>query len=141
VRWVRISFYSFAGLVGLLLIALVVLVNTDLGRFKYFGENLVSDLLERQFAIDGPLHASLGRKIEVDAQNLRLVATEWSAEPNLVTVQRLRARIDTWSLIRGPIRIESLEINGVRVALESQEDAADNWTMAGSAAHRSRLPA
>jgi uncharacterized protein involved in outer membrane biogenesis len=133
-RRVRLSFYAVAGLIGLLLIALVVLVNSDLGRFKNFGEDLVSELLERQFAIDGPLHASVGRKIEVDAENLRLAAIEWSAETDLVTVRRVRARIDTWSLISGPIRIESLEIDGVRVALERQEDGADNWTLARAAA-------
>ena len=131
-RWARLALFSIAGLIGLLLIALVVVVNTDLGRFKHFGEDLLSEMLERQFVIDGPLHATVGRKIEVDAESLRLAATEWSAEANLVTVQRVRARVDTWSLISGPIRIESLEIDGVRIALESQEDGADNWTLGGA---------
>ncbi len=131
-RRARLALYSIAGLISLLLIALVVLVNTDLGRYKHFGEDLISELLERQFVIDGPLHASVGRKIEVEAENLRLVATEWSAEPNLLTAQRVRARVDTWSLISGPIRIESLEIDGVRIALESQEDGAANWALGGA---------
>ncbi|MDH5499958.1 MAG: AsmA family protein [Gammaproteobacteria bacterium] len=128
----RVALYAVAGLVGLLLLALIVLLNTDLGRFKHSGEDLVSELLGRQFVIDGPLHASIGRKIEVDAENLRLAATEWSAEPDLVTVRRVTARVDTWSLVSGPIRIESLEIDGVRVALETREDGADNWTLAAA---------
>ncbi len=59
-RWKRIGLYVIGGMFAILLAAVVVLISVDLGMFKDRVEALVTDLLEREFRIDGELHANIG---------------------------------------------------------------------------------
>lgn len=127
-RWPRVALYFAISLVSILTIAAVFVLNTDLGRFKGAAERFLSDLLEREFAIDGELHVSVGRRIEISAENIRLAGTEWSTDPNLVEVDRFSAVIRTLSLLNGPILIENIDIQGVRASLEQDSTGNDNWT-------------
>ena len=97
---------------AILVITIGITLNMDFGRFKGSAEEFLSGLLDREVAIDGPLHLTLGRMIEVSAENLRVSSTEWSADPQLASVRRIEARINTFSLIRRTKRIESLTIDG-----------------------------
>jgi len=123
----RVALYSFSTVIVIFAIMVGIALTIDFGRFKGSAETLVSNLLAREFKIDGPLSLTLGRTIEVSAEGLRLESTEWSNDPQLASVRRIDARIDTWSLISGPILIESLAIDGVRVNLEHNAERENNW--------------
>ena len=127
-RWPRVALYFVISLASILTIAAVFVLNTDLGRFKGTTESFLSELLEREFAIDGELHVSVGRRIEISAENIRLAGTEWSTDPNLVEMDRFSAVIRTLSLLNGPILIENVDIQGVRASLEQDSTGNDNWT-------------
>ncbi len=124
----RIIAYVLEAVIGLVAIVLLLLFSVDLGRFKPQAEALVSDILDREFAIDGPLHLNLGDRIELSAENVRLAGTQWSAAPQLASLKALEVAVDLWSLIEGPIMIERLHVDGIRVHLEEDGDGNNNWT-------------
>ena len=127
-RWARVALYSLLGLFGLLVIAVVLLMTMDLGRFKGKTEVLLSNLLEREFRIDGEFQVHFGRHIRIVADDVSLAGAQWGAAEKIASVGHFAGTVDTWSLIRGPILIESLQIDDARVHLESNAAGEDNWT-------------
>ena len=127
-RWSRVALYILAATIAVLVIAISIAFTMDFGRFKSDAEVLVSDLLDREFAIDGPLHLTLGRSVELTAEDVRLAGTEWSAEVNIASVRRIEVSVNTWSLLRWPIKIESLVVDGARINLEHNDAGENNWT-------------
>jgi uncharacterized protein involved in outer membrane biogenesis len=129
IRIARNILFSFA---ALLVVTLILLLTVDLGRFKATTENLVSDVLGRDFTIGGKFQVHLGRQIYVNAEDVRLADAEWSSNEAFARVGRFEARIDTWSLISGPLRVETLRVDNVRVNLLSSEAGQDNWVFFAS---------
>jgi uncharacterized protein involved in outer membrane biogenesis len=127
-RWARIALYVLLGIVGLLAICVIVVLNTDLGRFQGQIEDAVTDALGRDFAIEGDLNVEVDlRQIRIAASDIRLAATEWSADADLARIGRFETVVDTRSLLNWPIRIESFDVERVRVSLERDEAGAGNW--------------
>ena len=132
-RYLRIAMYALLGLAAILVVAVIVVLTIDLGRFKPNIENLVSDLTGREFSIEGTFEPSVGRQIHLVAEDVKLAATDWSEYKELVSVRRLEVSVDTWSLISGPIRVETVVVDGLRVHLEKNDDGVNNWTFPGGA--------
>ena len=127
-RWLRISLFSLAGILAILLTAIAVLLTLDFGRFKDRIEIAASDFLGREFRIDGELHANLGANIDVYAEELYLANPGWADEDAFVTAEKVDISVDLWSLVNGPIVLERIEINGVRVHIEKNESGDASWT-------------
>ena len=127
-RWARVALYSFLGIFTLLAIAVVLLMTMDLGRFKGTTESLLSNLLNREFAIDGDFQVHLGRHIHIVAGEVSLKGTDWSAYDHIASIGHLEGSVDAWSLINWPILIESLRIEAARAHLEHNAAGENNWT-------------
>jgi hypothetical protein len=125
---VRIALYSLAIVFAILVIVIAGILTLDFGRFKANAETLLSDALQREFSIDGPLHLEIGRTIEFSAEGVRLASSDWADDPTLASIRRIDARIDTWSLINGPVRVSALNVDGLRVNLQENELGENNWT-------------
>ncbi len=123
----RVALHSLYAVVAIVATIIGIALTMDFGRFKGNAEALVSELLDREFAIDGPLHLTLGRTVDLSAEGIRLASTGWSSNPQLASVRRIEASVNTWSLISGPIMIESLAIDGVRINLEHNAERQSNW--------------
>jgi uncharacterized protein involved in outer membrane biogenesis len=106
----------------------VLLVTVDLGRFKGLTEKLVSDALGRNFEIRGNFEPTIGRSIRLIAEDIHLAATGSGQYEDLVSVQNLEFSIDAWTVVRGPIMIESLSIKGTTINLEKRPDGSNNWS-------------
>jgi hypothetical protein len=126
-RWSRVALYSLYCVLAVVGIVLVLAFTIDLGRFKEPATALVSDLLQRELEIAGPLHINIGRKVEIYAEDARLASADWAADPDMASLRRLEATVDTWSLIRWPIMVESLTIDGGRLNLELSEERGHSW--------------
>ena len=127
-RWVRAALYALLGIVGVVAICLIVVFNTDLGRFQGQIEDAVTDALGRDFAIEGDLNVEVDlRQMRIAACDIRLAGTEWSADADLVRIGRFEALVDTRSLLNWPIRIESFDVERVRVSLQRDEAGTGNW--------------
>ncbi len=112
----------------LLLVAIVVLFNMDLGRFKPQGEQALSKLLGRELRIAGPLELSLGRDIHLHATEVTLAAPAWAKVPDLAAVKELDLVVDATTLLSDTIRIRRLKAHQLRVAIEVAQSGEDNWT-------------
>jgi len=119
--------YLFGGLFSAAIVVIIIASSIDYGRYKTDLESFVSNTLGREFVIDGPLHLTLGRSIRLSAEQVKLASTDWSSEPGLVSVGRLEASLNLWSLISGPILIESLTLDALRISLEQNAAGNINW--------------
>jgi len=106
--------------------------------FKDRIELLVTEKLGREFRVDGELHAYVGTRIELYAENIYLANPDWAKDETFVSVRKIDVAVNTWSLISGPIDIEHLEINGVRVNIEKNDVGDASWQFAGIKAEENR---
>jgi len=83
----------------------------------------------REFAIDGNFQVDLTRHSEVIADDVRFANADWTDEPQMVEIGKVKVRFDLWSLIRGPILIELIDIEDVEIHLAKREDGDPNWTL------------
>ena len=127
--YLRFLAYLLGAVFGLVAIALILLFTLDLGVFKPLVEQLASDILDRDFEIQGPLELNLGSSIEMSAGKVRLAGKPWSAEPDLVSVESLQVAVDLRSLLQGPILVERLYADGIRVHLEQGTGETNNWVL------------
>ena len=118
-------------LAGLLL---ALALTVDLGRFDSRIEAIVSTLLDREFRADGPLSISIGRTIDVSARDVYLASVGWDAAAPMLVARRIEATIRTASILKGPIRFEHIEIEGLQLRLVSNEAGDVNWDFGGGEA-------
>jgi uncharacterized protein involved in outer membrane biogenesis len=129
-RWARVALYALLGTVGAFTICVFLLLNLDLGRFQGQIEKAVTGALGRDFVIEDGLKVEVDlRRIRVAAAGVRLAGTDWSADADLARIGRVEAVISSWSLIDWPIRIESLDIDGLRIHLQRDESGMGNWAL------------
>jgi len=132
VRWIKIVLIGAVALLAAIAILVAVLLTMDLGRFKPQVENLVSNQLGRGFRIQGSLQPSLGEKIRVVAEDVRLDNADWASEDFLLGVQRLDVSLDAWALLSGQILIDNIELDDVAIHLEQDDTGLNNWTLAAT---------
>ena len=130
-RWLRAGLYALAGTVAIVLSAVAVLISIDLGMFKDRIEVLATDLFGRELRIDGELHVRIGTSFELFAEDVYLANPEWADDEAFVTARKIDIAVKTWSLVKGPIDIERLEIDGVRVNLEENAEGDASWIFEG----------
>ena len=121
-----------AYLLGLILIILVAVVvylgNADLGRFKEQITPFISDSLGRELVIDGALSLRLGRTVRIRAEDISLANAPWADEPLMLELDSLEADVDFRSMIRGPLRVENIELGGMLLRLQQAKDGRRNWS-------------
>jgi uncharacterized protein involved in outer membrane biogenesis len=125
----KVFFWSFLALFTAIVLALAWLWTADLGIFKPQIERLVTEKTGREFAIEGELLIDFQRHATVVAEDIRLANADWAEEPEMVTVGRLEVRVDLWSLIRGPILVELIDIDDASIRLSNPEDQEPNWIL------------
>ncbi len=118
-------------MVTIMLLAVLVLVSVDLGMFKDRIEVLVTDLLDRELRIDGEMHATIGSSIELYVEDVYLANPDWADDDAFVVADKIDISIDLWSLLRGPIEIERVEVAGVRVNIEKNAEGDASWIFPG----------
>jgi len=130
IRGPRIALFSLLGILAVLAICVTVILNLDLGRFQGTLEDVLTEVLDRELSIEGDLSIEVDLdRIRVAASGVRLAGTEWSAEADLARVERIEGSVSTRSLLDWPIRIESLDVEHVRVNLERDETGTGNWKL------------
>ena len=129
-RWRRIAFWVTFSTLALIVLALSWLWTADLGVFKPQLERIVTEELGREFAIDGEFHVDLAGQTTLIAEDLRYANPAWAEADDMVTVRRAELRIDLWSLFRGVLLIELLDIDDVSILLLNPGDTAPNWERA-----------
>jgi len=128
-RWRRIAFWFSFGTLALFVLALTWLWTADLGVFKPQVERFVTEKTGREFSIDGNFYVDFARHSSVVAENVRFQNAEWADDADMVAVGRVEVRVDTWSLIFGPIVVELVDIDNAEMQLLNPEQHEPNWVL------------
>ena len=117
------------GAAPLLLISAVLLYLNfaDLSGWRDTVAGILSESMGRELTIDGVFEPDIGLTTSITIGDISLANAEWSSEPIMVRVDRLAFEVDLLSLVFGPMRIHSLELEGANVLLEVAEDGRGNW--------------
>ena len=97
-RWARRILIAISLVVALIGVAIILLFTIDLGRFKSNLENYVSNVTAREFVIAGRFELSIGKTVDLVAENVRLANADWGTAENILELERVVVSIDTWSL-------------------------------------------
>ncbi|WP_233575705.1 AsmA family protein [Noviherbaspirillum saxi] len=133
---------TIAGLIGLLILALVILSTADLNRAKPWINERVSAATERSFAINGdlslswtrPLHQQQGWKRFVpwphfQAKDVVLGNPDWAATgPEMARIGQVDFGVNLLALLRKTIVLHSLSISQAKLVLEHDKGDRNNWT-------------
>ena len=88
----------------------------------------LSDQLQREVTIAGPLQLDPGWITTVEINGLRVAAPDWAQADDLVSVERLRVGADLWAYLRHrTIRIAELTLVRPQVALERDARGRTSW--------------
>lgn len=131
-RGLKITAWAVVSLFLMLMTFSAWLGTTDLGIFKPRIESWVSQMTGRQFAIGGNLSINLGGQSVLIAEDIRLQNAAWAAEPEMLTIDRLEVRIDLGSLVRGPLIVDLVDMQGAQVFLTRPQDGVPNWLLGGA---------
>ncbi len=125
----RFNLLILIPLISVLLIAaaLLYLNYADLGGWRYPVERLISESLSREMAINGIFEPEIGFTTSITAGNLTLANADWGSSPTMLSIDHLELEFSLLSLLFRPIRIERLEIDGVRVLIETDVEGHANW--------------
>jgi hypothetical protein len=126
-RWRRIAFWTTFSTLALIVLALTWLWTADLGVFKPQLERLITEELGHEFAIDGEFHVDVSGRTTVIAENLRFANAPWAQPDDMITVGRLELQLDLWSLFRGVLFIELLDVDDTSIVLLNPGGTPPNW--------------
>lgn len=118
------------GFVLVVVLALTVYLSVgDLGWIRPHVEDAISEATGRHFEIAGGLSIDLLPAPSLVAENVTLTNAEWGSQPLMVKLGHLSARVDLWSLLSGPIRVQEVRLRDVAVLLETSAEGDGNWEM------------
>ncbi|MHC8356050.1 AsmA family protein [Pseudomonas sp. LB3P81] len=139
-RTPKIFAWTFASLVVLLAILVLIIVFFDWNRIKPTINNKVSEELHRPFAINGNLAVVWRRELDeggwrawvpwphVVAEDLSLGNPDWSKQPQMVTLKRVQLRISPLALLAQRVTIPRIDLTEPNAELQRLADGRANWT-------------
>ncbi len=128
-RWRRIAFWVTFSALALIVLALGWLWTADLGVFKPQLERFVTQELGHEFEIRGEFHVDLAGQTTLVAEDLHFANAAWADADDMVTVGRAEVRIDLWSLFRGLLLLEMVDLDDTKILLLNPGDTAPNWDL------------
>lgn len=124
---IRIGLWVLAVLLVLLIGTYAYLRNADLSVYETQIEGFLSEAIGHKVDVDGLFELHFGEVTYVTAEQITVTNPGWPSEPTILSVGHFSVSVDLWSLLRGPIVIEELDIQRVRVRLERNEESGANW--------------
>ena len=123
----RIALGSVAALLVLAVGLVLYVLFGDLSVHKDRILAAASDATGFYIGSEGPFELEVGREISLSVDNVTIGNPAWPDEHALATLETFRVVVDTWSVLSGPLEIDSLGIGGAHVNLKSSLDGTANW--------------
>ncbi len=111
----------------LITVVLCYLNFADLGGWRDSVADLISKSLGREMVINGLFEPEIGLTTSLTAGNITLANTDWGSQATMLSIDHLELELNLLSLLFRPIRIERLDVDGVRVLLETDLEGRSNW--------------
>jgi AsmA protein len=131
-RPLRIAVYVAAGLIGLIVIALVlVVVFVDPNDYRDDIEKMVEQKTGRELTLSGDLKLSVFPWIALETGPASLGdAPGFGPEP-FVSIKEAHVGVRLLPLLRGKVEVGSVRLDGARIRLITDESGRDNWADLG----------
>ncbi|MGX1183538.1 uncharacterized protein involved in outer membrane biogenesis [Pseudomonas sp. F-14 TE3623] len=136
----KILAWTFASLVVLLAVLVLIIAFFDWNRIKPPLNAKVSEELHRPFAINGNLAVVWQRQPDeggwrawvpwphVVAEDLSLGNPDWSKQPQMATLKRVELRISPLALLAQRVAIPRIDLSEPNAELQRLADGRANWT-------------
>ena len=125
-RW-RLAAWFAAGSFGVLLTAAIAeFVVLGQGDWAGVAGRWTSASLGRTVTF-GALRLKPGRWVSIEAEHVTLANAPGGSRADMMVVAGVYAEVDAWSLVRGPIIVRGLAVNGLDLLLEHTADGGRNW--------------
>ncbi|MBV4463367.1 AsmA family protein [Pseudomonas sp. SWRI79] len=136
----KILAWTFASLVVLLAVLVLIIAFFDWNRIKPPLNAKVSEELQRPFAINGNLAVVWQRQPDeggwrawvpwphVVAEDLSLGNPDWSKQPQMATLKRVELRISPLALLAQRVVIPRIDLTEPNADLQRLADGRANWT-------------
>src|SRR5262245_4824182 len=131
-RPLRIVAYVAAGLIGLIVIGLVlVLVFVDPNDYRDDIQKIVKEKTGRELTLSGDLKLSVFPWIALEAGPASLGdAPGFGPEPFL-SIKHARLGVRLMPLLGGKVEVGNVRLDGARIRLITDEQGRDNWADLG----------
>jgi len=106
----------------------VILFNPHL--IKGPVERYLSDVAGYPITLNGQLEIDTGSLIEITARNVHVSGPDWASHEKLIAVGQLNLVVNTASIFKDIILIESLQVKDLQFNLETNEEGTGNWITA-----------
>jgi uncharacterized protein involved in outer membrane biogenesis len=124
---VRITVWVVAIFAVLIFGLLMHLRNADLSIYRDQIEAFLSRKIGHELRIDGRFELHFGNHISVTAEQISLSNPDWPSGAEIAGAGHVSITVDLWSLLSGPVIVETLEVRDVRIHLERNAGAQANW--------------
>ena len=129
----RIALSVLAVLLVLLIGIYAYLRNADLSVYEAQIEGFLSEKIGHKVDVDGLFELRFGNVTYATAEQITVTNLEWPEASTILSVGHLSVSVELWSLLKGPIVIQELDVQHVTVHLERDGKNQGNWETAGAA--------
>lgn len=105
----------------------VVVILYHPGLFKGPLERYLSDLTGYSISLNGDLILDVGMSSKLTATNIHVAAPEWAHHRDMEFIEFLAVTLETGSLFKDIIVLESIQIKGSQLNLETNTGGIGNW--------------
>jgi AsmA protein len=140
-RPLRIVAYVAAGLIGLIVIGLVlVVVFVDPNDYRDDIQRIVKEKSGRELTLSGDLKLSVFPWIALEAGAASLGdAPGFGPEP-FVSIKHARLGVRLMPLLGGKVEVGNVRLDGARIRLITDEQGRDNWADLGKSTGEAQQP-
>ena len=93
-------------------------------------ERYLSDAAGYTIRLDGDMEIKTGRLIQVTARNIYVSGPDWASQEALVAAGHLNLVLNTASVFKDIIIVESLQVDDMQINLETDDEGNGNWITA-----------
>jgi AsmA protein len=131
-RALRIVAYAAAGLIGLVVVGLVlVVVFVDPNDYRDDIEKLVEDKTGRELTLSGDLKLSVFPWIALESGPASLGDAQGFGPEPFVSIRDARVGVRLLPLLSGKVEVGNVRLDGARIRLITDENGRNNWADLG----------
>lgn len=122
----KIIGYTFAGIVGLVILVFIALQVISDEQYKKWLTGAAESATGRTLAIDGEFDVQIGTTIGLAAQDVRFANAEWGTRDEMVTAERLLVQLQVLPLFKGILDV-TVELDAPDILMETSTEGTGNW--------------
>jgi len=93
-------------------------------------ERYLSELAGYSITLDGELEVDTGSLTRISAKNISVSGPDWATRDKLIAVGHMNLVLNTASIFKDVILIETLEVDDLQINLETDDKGKGNWITA-----------